>query len=280
MSAFTLTISVPTGDPNDLKVVEVSNWVGRGLFFARKPSEAVKSNGLGQSGVYLLTGEALEGDVSEQICIGESENVYDRLRTHERKPELDFWTKTYCLTTSNNSLNKGHLRYMESELIRRARDSATWSVVNANVPTSTPLAKSDEIAARSYLDTMFQVATIMGITAFDQPRTLGGDQLHLVGPDAKAIGEAQDGGFLVFAGSLARMSETKTLQDSVRDLRKRLLRDGRFITEGKSLRLTHDHLFPSPSTAAAVLLARSANGRTEWKNSLGVTLKDIQLADS
>jgi hypothetical protein len=40
--------------------------------------------------------------------------------------------------------------------------------------------------------------------------------------------------------------------------------------------LAQDYLFDSPSTAAGVLLGRSANGRIEWKNEQGQTLKSIQ----
>ena len=42
------------------------------------------------------------------------------------------------------------------------------------------------------------------------------------------------------------------------------------------LRLTQDYKFSSPSTAAAVLLGRNANGRIEWKTATGETLKEIQ----
>jgi hypothetical protein len=38
--------------------------------------------------------------------------------------------------------------------------------------------------------------------------------------------------------------------------------------------------FSSPSTAAAVVLGRSANGRVEWKAADGRTLKEIQEAEA
>ncbi|MGE7635588.1 DUF4357 domain-containing protein [Bacillus paramycoides] len=37
-----------------------------------------------------------------------------------------------------------------------------------------------------------------------------------------------------------------------------------------------DHLFSSPSQAAAVILGRNANGWNEWKNVDGVTLDQIK----
>ena len=114
------------------------------------------------------------------------------------------------------TLNKGHIRYMESALLTRARASASWTVVNSNSPSPPPLGMADKISADLFLETLFDVAPFLSVSAFVQPIARGGG------------------------------------------------------------RLTHDHLFSSPSTAAACFLARSANGRTEWKDSEGRTLRDIQ----
>ena len=43
-----------------------------------------------------------------------------------------------------------------------------------------------------------------------------------------------------------------------------------------SYRFTQDYSFSSPSTAAAVAMGRSANGRIEWKDKSGKALKAIQ----
>ena len=45
---------------------------------------------------------------------------------------------------------------------------------------------------------------------------------------------------------------------------------------GDALRMAQDYAFDSPSTAAGVLLGRSANGRIEWRDAEGRTLKDVQ----
>jgi len=39
---------------------------------------------------------------------------------------------------------------------------------------------------------------------------------------------------------------------------------------------TQDQVFGSPSTAAGVVLGRTANGRIEWKSADGKTLKQLQ----
>lgn len=62
----------------------------------------------------------------------------------------------------------------------------------------------------------------------------------------------------------------------VATLRRQLVDDGVLVLDGPSYRLTRSYLFDSLSQAAATLLARNANGRTEWKDGQGRTLKQIQ----
>ena len=48
------------------------------------------------------------------------------------------------------------------------------------------------------------------------------------------------------------------------------------LNQTEVYRFTQDYAFSSPSTAAAVVLGRSANGRIEWKDAHGRTLKWLQ----
>ncbi len=60
------------------------------------------------------------------------------------------------------------------------------------------------------------------------------------------------------------------------DLRQELIGNGVLVTDPEGFRFAQDYVFSSPSTAAAVVLGRSANGRIEWKDGLGRTLKSLQ----
>ena len=44
--------------------------------------------------------------------------------------------------------------------------------------------------------------------------------------------------------------------------------------------LQEDVLFSSPSGAAMFVIGKSANGLTSWKNSEGVTLKDMEAEET
>ncbi len=63
-----------------------------------------------------------------------------------------------------------------------------------------------------------------------------------------------------------------SLPDSLREKRDELLRLG-LIKDGI---LQEDQLFSSPSYAAVFVLGMAANGRTEWKNDKGITLKELE----
>nr|WP_244974209.1 DUF4357 domain-containing protein [Gluconobacter cerinus] len=54
--------------------------------------------------------------------------------------------------------------------------------------------------------------------------------------------------------------------------RQDLIDQGVLKVEGSRVIYTRDTLYKSPSSSAAYLLGRSANGWFEWKNSVGVSL--------
>lgn len=60
------------------------------------------------------------------------------------------------------------------------------------------------------------------------------------------------------------------------DLRLELINNGVLQPDNGNYRFVQDYAFNSPSTAAAVVLGRSANGRIEWKDAGGRTLKELQ----
>jgi hypothetical protein len=63
MQAFSLRIFVADGDPDGLRIVERSNWIGKALVFPRALLPQVKKRDeLGQTGVYLLLGPRDDGE--------------------------------------------------------------------------------------------------------------------------------------------------------------------------------------------------------------------------
>lgn len=63
LKPFSLRIFVADGDPDGLRVVERSNWIGKALMFPRALLPKVKQRDeLGQTGIYLLLGPRDDGE--------------------------------------------------------------------------------------------------------------------------------------------------------------------------------------------------------------------------
>ena len=60
-------------------------------------------------------------------------------------------------------------------------------------------------------------------------------------------------------------------------LRNRLIEENNLINKEDCYEFAEDYIFSSPSAAASIVMGRTANGFTEWKQKDGKTLKDFEL---
>ena len=123
-SPFSLRIFVADGDPDGLRIVERSNWVGRALVFPRlamaQPSVATRPE-LQQTGVYLLLAPREDGE-GDRLYIGEGDPIKPRLIAHDKgNAEKSFWTRAICFVSMGQALNKAHAQFLEANLISLAK---------------------------------------------------------------------------------------------------------------------------------------------------------------
>ena len=263
------------GTPTGLWVVEKSNWTGIALMWPRTAHvEARQRPELQRPGVYVLVG-ASDETAKQRVYVGEADVLRSRLDQHQANK--DFWTRAVAFTTKDASMNKAHAKYLESRLVELAKQAGRDEVENGNVPQRPALAEAEVADIEAFLDEMLVIYPVLDVRTFErvEARTES-RRLYLAGPEAKGIGSETAEGFLVHAGSTARTKTVKSTNPVVIKLRAQLLEDAVLVEEGASLRFTTDHLFTSPSLAAAVLLGRNANGRTEWKDAHRKTLKALQ----
>ncbi len=97
----------------------------------------------------------------------------------------------------------------------------------------------------------------------------------LSGPrGADAQGEVVEGGFLVHKGSSVATDVVASIPRSYSKLRAQLLEEGVLTKQGERITFAKAHKFPSPSTAAGVVVGGSVNGLKAWKDANGRTLGD------
>lgn len=268
------------GTPDGIRIIEKSNWTGLAVVASRSNLVAALSRDeLSRPGVYVLTGPGKSG--SSRIYIGEADILRDRLKQHAMKK--DFWTSFAAFTSSNEGLNKAHVRYLEASLIKLANSANQWEVENNTTPPLPPLSEADRADADWFLNEMLVIYPILGIDAFEAASkdvaSQGPDEDYILSQrGAKAKGIEVPDGFVVKQGSCARIAEVNSIQAYLHDLRQQLIDRGVLKREGDYYVFTQDYRFASPSTAAGVLVGGPVNGRTAWKTAEGNTLKMIQDA--
>jgi hypothetical protein len=285
MSApFSLRIFVADGDPDGLRVVERTNWIGKALVFPRALLPKVKTRDeLGQAGVYLLLGPRDDGE-GDKLYIGEGDPIRPRLESHYA--QKDFWTRAVCFVAAPGQLNKAHVQFLEANLVRLAKAAKRLPLDNANIPAEPTLSEADRADMQVFLENMLGMLPVLGVHAFEQAPAAAAAAVRLLqckGKGAIASGYESSQGFVVKAGSQAVADTVPSMQQYVRgmyELRQELIANGVLAPASDTLadgyRFTQDYVFSSPSTAAAVILGRSANGRIEWKDAKGQTLKTLQ----
>lgn len=278
-----IRIFLADGSPDGLRIVEKSNWTGRAIWCNRSQVErAFQRDEMSQPGVYLLTG--ITDDGLSQIYIGEADVLSDRIKQH--LTGKDFWTELVAFVSTNESLNKAHVRYLESRLISLAKEANQWLVENNTAPKLPPMSEMDRADAEGFLAEMLLILPLLGVDAFEsasvqvsrssQQSEEHSPELYLHARGAYARGHEVANGFVVLKGSRARLTEVPSIRKRIKNLRRQLIEQGVLKPEGDSLIFTQDFRFSSPSAAAGVLVGGESNGLTAWKDASGRTLKSLQ----
>jgi len=280
--AFNITISVPSGNPDKLRLVEKTNRLSLGLVFHRDElAEVSRSRGeLGYTGVYLLLNTS--SDALPSLYIGEGENVLKRLKSHHKDSKKDFWEWTVVFVNRDNSLHKGHIQQLEAALVQRAKANKRCEIKNEQDPSNPSLPESMRYEADGLLIDIYQILPLLGISAFETIQRVektDSQTLHLRGKNVEASGYVVDGKFVVEAGSQVVETTVPSLGDRTIQRRNMLIDKGVVDASVSPWRFLEDYSFDSPSMASDTILGRSSNGRIEWKTAEGVTLKELQTAE-
>lgn len=281
---FSLRIFVVDGDPDGLRLVERTNWVGKAVVFPRSIYTQIRNRPeFQQTSVYLLMGPRTDGE-GEMLYVGEGDPVRPRLDDHFAKK--DFWTRAVFFVAPGQ-LNKAHVQFLESQLINRAYLAKRVHLDNGNKPAEPTLSEADRADMNVFLSNILGMLPVLGVHAFEQTPTFQavdqGSQLICQGNGAKAVGRDTPQGFVIEAGSTAVLTEVPSLKayfPGVIELRTELIKNGVLQEENGCLKFSQAYTFSSPSYASSVVLGRTTNGRTEWRNSQGKTLKELQEAQA
>jgi len=269
----TIQIYLPDGNPRSLKIAEITSRTVLAILIPRsKLGEAANRDELNNVGVYLLFGSEKS---KPQVYIGEAENCLSRLKQHNKSK--DFWTHAVAFISKTQYFTKTHIKFLEWLCCEVAIKANRYSIENSNTPSRPHVSESVEADLYDNFETIQILASTLGYPVFDEIRKPKTKEIIICkGKDAYAEGEYTEDGIIIFTGSKCNLVESKTAGSWVIGMRSDLKESGILSEKDGALVFSKDHIFSSPSTSAAVVLARSANGWIEWKYKDGKTLDQVK----
>lgn len=193
----------------------------------------------------------------------------------------DFWNETIVFISKDDNLNKAHIKYLENRLHEIAKGANRYKVDNTIIPTQSSISESDRAEMEEFIEYIKLMVNTLGHKVFDEKREYKPKQKQVTffiknARGADVQGEPTSDGFVVFKGSKAAASIVNFIFPSAIQFRKKLIFEGVLIDRGDFFEFTDDYIFSSPSTDAAIVIGRNANGLIEWKSKEGRTLKDFE----
>jgi hypothetical protein len=215
------------------------------------------------------------------LNIGEADCVRERIA--QSAGTRGFWEHAVVVTTSDEALTKGHIRYLEARLIEMTRIAGRVKLDNSQSPEADRrrLPEADRSNMEAFLANLKIVLPVVGLDLLkirprssEAPKQIFNEMLaespirfeiqHRSGVKAQA--EEIGGEFVVLKNSESR-KDTGNVGKGYQELKNELIKKGilKISSDPQKYYFDRDYEFSSPPAAAAVVLDRNANGRIEWK---------------
>jgi len=270
MRGRTINIFIPDSNPRSVKICGIMDSIVKAIYIPRNQLENVnKRTDLQDPGIYFLFGK--EDEIGKpKVYIGEAENLLSRLKQHNANK--DFWNTAICFVSEKKNINKAHIKYLESYCCEQAKLINKCHIENNIAPTQSTLTEQDSEFILSFYDDLKILVATLGFPIFEENKKETQNLFICKGKDAYAEGEFSEDGMIVFKKSKANLNEAASIGEWASNLRKILI-DKKILSKENNIYIfNEDYTFNSPSAAAAIVLGRSANGWTEWKDENGETL--------
>ncbi len=276
----TINIYLPDGNPKGIKICDMPTSIAKAILIPRnKIKETQEIINLSKVGVYFLVSEKDEMDLAK-VYIGEAEDLLKRIKQHDNQNE-EYWNFAIVFLSSKDNLNKAHVKFLENYCYTQAKDYARCYIKNSVVPTQSNITAQDKDFMLDFFDELRILLGTLGYPIFEEPEKKSTfDIFYCKGKEADAMGSFTEEGFMIHNTSKANLTEVPSAGTWVINMRKKLIEEGMLKQEGNVLVFTKVVEFGSPSTAAAIVLGRRANGWTEWKNKEGKTIDEIKRKEN
>ncbi|MEI6078358.1 MAG: GIY-YIG nuclease family protein [Verrucomicrobiota bacterium] len=279
----TIQIFLPGGDPRGIRVAEITTRIVQVIEVPRSLlQDFLKMPESDQVALYFLFGEAEDGS-EQKVYLGQTGDLRARLAKHNK--EKEFWERALVLISRTNSLTQTHALFLEWHCLQATRKAARYADENSNNGSKPHTPAPLEADCLEIFETGQILLATLGYPLFDpvgkSATTPKPEEVfYCKASGANGRGLYTQEGFVVLKGSIGRLESVPSFVGTWLELRQRMVASGALREEGGKLVFTTDHLFKTPSMAAAFLAGRTANGWLEWKDKDGKTLDALKRQTS
>lgn len=162
MDAKSIKIALLNGTMDGIVTIEDDNSNELLLSAPRTAAlELLEQPESGFFGVYLLLS-------SDCVYVGETTDYPKRIRKHIA--EKNWWDRVVFLTTTDDKLNEGHIKFIEYVLIEKARNNKKLDIDNSKSGNKTNVRRNDKIMLQNYLEHILFLLEFINVDVFsDKP---------------------------------------------------------------------------------------------------------------
>lgn len=280
---ITITNYLSNGDPEGIIFAYMSNWTGQAIKIPRNLfADAKDIVELKRPGIYYLLGQNVENPDDKLVYVGEANNLSDRIIQHLRDSDKSFAETIVCFSSKDENLTVSHTKYLEQKVIGHIGKYSEYLLINRKEGSLINLPRMVQDEMDTYFDNMRIILPTLGYsilhieTKVESTQSVKSNIFNLDIGGFKAIAKLTSNGIEVQKGSDMNSKETNSLSGSYSNIRKTLIERNVVNLVNNKLVFIENYEFSSPSTAAAIILGYSINGRTAWKNQKGKTIKELE----
>lgn len=263
MAGQSLELFFVDGKAEGLLTAEIFNWTGHVLVVPRiQLSNALRRKESNYTGVYILLGDDGTSNLI-RAYIGEADDVAARIKSHDTNK--DWWTTAILITSTGNSLNKAHVKYLESRLVEQALTAGTLKLDNQNTPPKPSLSESSIANMEQFLEYLYIVLPAIRVDGFlvktraipeadrkswNKEQTNHHPKFELRLENGEVAGQAEliNGEFIVLPGSKGR-GHWIGVPHNYQKLFGEVVKSGAYIGDASKREFTKAYAFSSPSAA-------------------------------
>ncbi len=264
------------GSIEGIRIIELSESSIKAFVIPRIKLNDIKSRDeINWPALYLLINSG-----ENQLYIGESEKFYDRVKNHDQSK--DFWDLAIAIVSSNNSLEKSDVKYLESLAVEKAQATAAMDVLNRTVPARNNVHEFKVHTLEKILDDAALIAENLGFSIFKTKEENKNNLWYVKTKKTDARAEFRGDKFVILAGSIIDKTTAPSWRGhytALNEERERIFtKHG--SDNGDSVTLNENVSFKSPNLAGHFACGRSVNAWTTWKNEDGKTMDEVIRKDT